>query len=250
MGPVRRAFRLRRGEREADAHRDLIFRALPSPSSSSPDSVAANRGAAGGLSLGVCVLIDIARFRFGFRGDLRVYSIGSRGSGRWRAESEISQDPRSLPLLRAVFHWCASWWRMRSAWCLRWRTAISPRNRAARNHTDSSAGHSAIHSRASFLPGVNAGHGGAVSQRQLGVELGSIILIFHRAGLEHRLQLLFLAEDDSARFAGSRDYYRFSAWQRFLELDLPFSTIGWCEFDDVRGGWMVLPDGVRNVRAG
>src|SRR6201999_2449626 len=78
----------------------------------------------------------------------------------------------------------------------------------------------------SFLPGVMLAMVALFPSRQLGVELGSIILIF--TGQVWNIAFSFY----SSRKTGPRDLreaaiiYRFSRWQKFTELDLPFSTIG------------------------
>ncbi len=100
----------------------------------------------------------------------------------------------------------------------------------------------------SFLPGVMLAMVALFPRRQLGLELGSILLIF--TGQAWNIAFSFYASlkaiprelDEAARL------YRFSAWQRFVELELALRDDGTrLEFDDVRGGRLVFPVGVRNV---
>ena len=94
----------------------------------------------------------------------------------------------------------------------------------------------------SFLPGVMLAMVALFPNRQLGVELGSIILIF--TGQVWNIAFSSYASiqgiprelDEAARL------YRFSRWQRFSELELPFSAIGlvWNSMMSVAGGWFFL----------
>jgi NitT/TauT family transport system permease protein len=94
----------------------------------------------------------------------------------------------------------------------------------------------------SFLPGVMLAMVALFPGRQLGLELGSILLIF--TGQAWNIAFSFYASlkgiprelDEAARL------YRFSAWQRFTELELPFAAIGlvWNSMMSVAGGWFFL----------
>jgi len=133
MGPIRELFDYDAAS-GTDAYRDLIFPCPPQPSSSSPDSVAANRGAARARA-GRMRSDRHRRFHFGFRGDLRVYSIRRSWLGPVRAESEISQDPAAcrctrFSLVRILVAYVLSL-------VLRWRTAIRREIASSGNHTDS-----------------------------------------------------------------------------------------------------------------
>src|ERR1700752_2923871 len=78
----------------------------------------------------------------------------------------------------------------------------------------------------SFLPGVMLAMVALFPRRQIGLELGSVLLIF--TGQAWNIAFSFYASlkgipkelDEAARL------YRFSAWQRFNELELPFSATG------------------------
>jgi NitT/TauT family transport system permease protein len=94
----------------------------------------------------------------------------------------------------------------------------------------------------SFLPGVMLAMVALFPGRQLGLELGSILLIF--TGQAWNIAFSFYASlkgipkelDEAARL------YRFSMWQRFTELELPFAAIGlvWNSMMSVAGGWFFL----------
>ena len=94
----------------------------------------------------------------------------------------------------------------------------------------------------SFLPGVMLAMVALFPRRQLGLELGSVLLIF--TGQAWNIAFSFYASlkgiprelNEAARL------YRFSAWQRFSELELPFAAIGlvWNSMMSVAGGWFFL----------
>jgi len=94
----------------------------------------------------------------------------------------------------------------------------------------------------SFLPGVMLAMVALFPGRQLGLELGSVLLIF--TGQAWNIAFSFYASlkgipkelDEAARL------YRFSPWQRFDELEVPFATIGlvWNSMMSVAGGWFFL----------
>jgi NitT/TauT family transport system permease protein len=77
---------------------------------------------------------------------------------------------------------------------------------------------------------------------QFGVELGSILLIF--TGQVWNIAFSFYSSLKTVprELHEAAVIYRFSRWQRFAELDLPFSTIGlvWNSMMSVAGGWFFL----------
>src|ERR1017187_6664990 len=94
----------------------------------------------------------------------------------------------------------------------------------------------------SFLPGVMLAMVALFPTRQLGLELGSIVLIF--TGQVWNMAFSFYASlkaiprelREAARF------YGFSRWQQFLEVELPYGVIGlvWNSMVSVAGGWFFL----------
>jgi NitT/TauT family transport system permease protein len=94
----------------------------------------------------------------------------------------------------------------------------------------------------SFLPGVMLAMVSLFPTRQIGIELGSIILIF--TGQVWNMAFSFYSSLKSIprELSEAAAIYRFGRWQRFLELELPFGVIGlvWNSVVSVAGGWFFL----------
>lgn len=94
----------------------------------------------------------------------------------------------------------------------------------------------------SFLPGVMLAMVALVPTRQLGIELGAILLIF--TGQVWNMAFSFYSSIRSIprELREAADVYGFSAWQRFWQLELPYSAIGlvWNSMVSVAGGWFFL----------
>ena len=94
----------------------------------------------------------------------------------------------------------------------------------------------------SFLPGVMLAMVALFPGRQLGLELGSVLLIF--TGQAWNIAFSFYAslKGIPRELVEAARLYRFSAWQRFNELELPFAAIGlvWNSMMSVAGGWFFL----------
>jgi NitT/TauT family transport system permease protein len=94
----------------------------------------------------------------------------------------------------------------------------------------------------SFLPGVMLAMVALFPSRQLGVELGSILLIF--TGQVWNMAFSFYSSLKSIpqEMREAARLYRFSWWQRFTQMELPFSVIGlvWNSMMSVAGGWFFL----------
>jgi NitT/TauT family transport system permease protein len=94
----------------------------------------------------------------------------------------------------------------------------------------------------SFLPGVMLAMVSLFPGRQLGVELGAILLIF--TGQVWNMAFSFYASLKSIprEMREAAAVYRFNWWQRFIEIELPFATIGlvWNSMMSVAGGWFFL----------
>ena len=94
----------------------------------------------------------------------------------------------------------------------------------------------------SFLPGVMLIMVSLLPTRQLGVELGAILLIF--TGQVWNMAFSFYSSIRSIprELREASQIYGFSAWQRFWQLELPFSAIGlvWNSMVSVAGGWFFL----------
>ena len=94
----------------------------------------------------------------------------------------------------------------------------------------------------SFLPGVMLAMVALFPTRQLGVELGAILLIF--TGQVWNMAFSFYASLKSIprELREAARIYGFGAWQRFTELELPYGVIGlvWNSMVSVAGGWFFL----------
>jgi NitT/TauT family transport system permease protein len=94
----------------------------------------------------------------------------------------------------------------------------------------------------SFLPPVMLAMVALFPGRQLGVEAGAILLIF--TGQVWNMAFSFYASMKSIpnEMREAAKVYRFSWWQRFIEMELPFAAIGlvWNSMMSVAGGWFFL----------
>jgi NitT/TauT family transport system permease protein len=94
----------------------------------------------------------------------------------------------------------------------------------------------------SFLPTVMLAMVALFPGRQLGVEAGAVLLIF--TGQVWNMAFSFYASLKSIpnEMREAAKIYRFSWWQRFTEVELPFSAIGlvWNSMMSVAGGWFFL----------
>ena len=187
-------------------------------------------------------LIDIAVFLVVFAAIFGVYAIGRAWLGPVQPQAQISQNPRVLPLY-ALY----SLVRLSVAYALSLGFALA-------------YGYIAASSRRaeivmvplldilqsipvlSFLPGVMLAMVAIFPYRQLGVELGSILLIFTGQVWNIAFSFYSSLKTIPSELNEAAKIYRFSRWQRFAELDLPFSTIGlvWNSMMSVAGGWFFL----------
>ena len=94
----------------------------------------------------------------------------------------------------------------------------------------------------SFLPGVMVAMVALFPTRQFGVELGSILLIF--TGQVWNMTFSFYSSLKSIprEMREVAEIYRWSWWQRFTQMELPYATIGlvWNSMMSVAGGWFFL----------
>jgi NitT/TauT family transport system permease protein len=94
----------------------------------------------------------------------------------------------------------------------------------------------------SFLPGVMLAMVAMFPHRQLGVELGAILLIF--TGQAWNMVFSFYASLKSIprEMREATAVYRFNWYQRFTELEAPYAAIGlvWNSMMSVAGGWFFL----------
>jgi len=214
----------------------------PAPLSQSQTPLPPTAARPAGSRWAYAFLIDIAVFASVFAVIYGVYSIGHSWLGPVRVESEISQDPRNLPLY-AMY----SLVRILVAYFLSLIFALVYGYVAAKSRRaeiilipllDILQSIPVL----SFLPGVMLAMVALFPSRQLGVELGAIILIF--TGQVWNIAFSFYSSLKTVPrdLREAAIIYRFSRWQRFVELDLPFSTIGlvWNSMMSVAGGWFFL----------
>lgn len=94
----------------------------------------------------------------------------------------------------------------------------------------------------SFLPGVMLAMVALFPHRQLGLEFGSILLIF--TGQVWNMAFSFYAslKNIPQEMREAAKLYRFSWWQSFTQMELPYATIGlvWNSMMSVAGGWFFL----------
>ncbi len=94
----------------------------------------------------------------------------------------------------------------------------------------------------SFLPPVMVAMVALFPTKQLGVELGSILLIF--TGQVWNMTFSFYSSLKSIprEMREVAEIYRWSWWQRFVQMELPYSAIGlvWNSMMSVAGGWFFL----------
>jgi NitT/TauT family transport system permease protein len=187
-------------------------------------------------------VIDIAVFLFVFAAIYGIYAIGHAWLGPATPAAHISQSPRALP--RYAFY---SLVRISIAYALSLVFALG-------------YGYVAASSRRaeivliplldilqsipvlSFLPGVMLAMVALFPRRQIGAELGSILLIFTGQVWNIAFSFYSSLKTEPRDLKEAARIYRFGGWQRFVELDLPFSTIGlvWNSMMSVAGGWFFL----------
>ena len=188
------------------------------------------------------LLINLAVFVAVMAAIYGVYAIGRTWLAPPGPHVEISQSPRMLPLY-ALY----SLVRISIAYVLSLLFALA-------------YGYIAAHSRPaeivmvplldvlqsipvlSFLPGVMLAMVAIFPHRQAGAELGSIVLIFTGQVWNIAFSFYSSLKTIPRDLQEAVTIYRFGKWQRFLELDLPFSAIGlvWNSMMSVAGGWFFL----------
>src|ERR1017187_10097091 len=94
----------------------------------------------------------------------------------------------------------------------------------------------------SFLPTVMLAMVALFPGRQLGVEAGAILLIFTAQVWNMAFSFYASLKSIPNEMREAAKIYRFSWWQRFTEVELPFSAIGlvWNSMMSVAGGWFFL----------
>src|SRR6202142_1888368 len=94
----------------------------------------------------------------------------------------------------------------------------------------------------SFLPGVMIAMVALFPTRQLGIELGSILLIFTGQVWNMAFSFYSSLKAIPREMHEAAQVYRWSWWQKFFQMELPYSAIGliWNSMMSVAGGWFFL----------
>jgi len=94
----------------------------------------------------------------------------------------------------------------------------------------------------SFLPPVMLAMVALFPGRQLGLEMGTILLIFTSQVWNMTFSFYASLKGIPNEMREAATIYRFSWWQRFTQLELPSSAIGlvWNSMMSVAGGWFAL----------
>jgi NitT/TauT family transport system permease protein len=187
-------------------------------------------------------LIDIAVFLFIFAAIYGVYAIGRSWLGPAAPQAQISQSPRALPLY-ALY----SLVRIALAYGLSLIFALAYGYLAASSRRAEAVLVPLLDILQSipvlsFLPGVMLAMVALIPHHQIGVELGSILLIFTGQVWNIAFSFYSSLKSQPRELKEAAQIYQFGRWQRFAELDLPFATIGlvWNSMMSVAGGWFFL----------
>jgi NitT/TauT family transport system permease protein len=171
-----------------------------------------------------------------------LFGVGRVWLAPFQPSAEISRSPRSLPLYSMY-----SLGRMLLAYVASLIFALvyayaAARNRAAERVLIPLLDILQSIPVLSFLPGVMLAMVALFPGRQIGLEMGSILLIF--TGQVWNMAFSFYASLKGLpqELVEASRTYRFGRWQRFYQLELPFGTIGlvWNSLMSVAGGWFFL----------
>ncbi len=187
-------------------------------------------------------LPDVLMFAAGLALFYGVIMLGRTWFGPFTAVAEISRSPRALPLyagyslLRIAIAYFLS-----LAFTLVYGYVAAYNPRAERFMIPLLDVLQSIPV-LSFLPGVMLAMVALFPGRELGLEMGAILLIF--TGQVWNMAFSFYASLKSIpnEMREAARIYRFSWWQRFIQMELPFSAIGlvWNSMMSVAGGWFAL----------
>jgi NitT/TauT family transport system permease protein len=94
----------------------------------------------------------------------------------------------------------------------------------------------------SFLPGVMLAMVALFPKRQLGIELGSILLVFSGQAWNMAFSFYSSLKSIPGEMHEVARVYRWSAWQRLMQMELPFAAIGlvWNSMISVASAWFYL----------
>ena len=187
-------------------------------------------------------VLDLCVAGIGLAAFYGVVRIATYWFGHAQPEITISQSPRALPLY--AFY---SVVRIGLAYLLSLVFAIGYGYLAAYNKRLEAIMLAALDILQSipvlsFLPGVMLAMVALFPTRQIGVEMGAILLIF--TGQVWNMAFSFYSSIKSIprELVEAANIYRFSRWQRLVQLELPYAAIGlvWNSMVSVAGGWFFL----------
>ncbi|HTA52805.1 MAG TPA: ABC transporter permease subunit [Candidatus Acidoferrum sp.] len=94
----------------------------------------------------------------------------------------------------------------------------------------------------SFLPGVMLAMVALFPSRQFGIELGSILLIFSGQAWNMAFSFYSSLKSIPREMHEAAEIYRWSAWQKLVQMELPFAAIGlvWNSMISVAAAWFYL----------
>ncbi len=185
---------------------------------------------------------DAAIFAGALAGLYALFGVGRVWLAPYQPAAQISRSPWSLPLYATY-----SLGRMGAAYVASLVFALvyayaAARNRAAERLLIPLLDILQSIPVLSFLPGVMLAMVALFPGRQIGLELGSILLIF--TGQVWNLAFSFYASLKGLpqELVEASRTYRFGRWQQFYQLELPFGAIGlvWNSLMSVAGGWFFL----------
>jgi len=192
--------------------------------------------------VGRSVLVDVPIFAVGVAILYGVVTFASYSSGPLRPQVDIDLHPRSLPLyaLYSVLRLSTAYF-LSLAFTLVYGYVAAYNARAERFMVPLLDILQSIPV-LSFLPGVMLAMVALFPRRQLGVELGSILLIFTGQVWNMAFSFYSSLKNIPQEMREASRLYRFSWWQSFTQMELPFSVIGlvWNSMMSVAGGWFFL----------
>jgi NitT/TauT family transport system permease protein len=169
-------------------------------------------------------------------------ALGHYWTSPVRAETQIDLSPAALPLY-ALF----SVARIAVAYLLSLCFAVAYGYIAAQNRTAERLMIPLLDTLQSipvlcFLPGVMLSMVALFPTQQFGLEIGSILLIFTGQVWNMAFSFYSSLKNIPREMLEAAALYRLNWWQKFFQLDLPYSAIGliWNSMMSVAGGWFAL----------
>ena len=94
----------------------------------------------------------------------------------------------------------------------------------------------------SFLPGVMLAMVSLFPQRELGVELGCVVLVLTGQVWNMTFSFYSSLKNIPREMREAAQIYRLSGWQKFMQMELPYAAIGliWNSMMSVAGAWFFL----------